>query len=836
MLTDDLFYGFSKEENIDHAKRGGIIHCILVGILMFCASAGCVLGILSQFEIAANYPLIMIILLAAAVFLALIHISRFFYNAGYFLFLLVFSYGLFSLRTYANSGYQALLNIVNQAYSDHYLLSSVREYTEMIPDRYLTVTTVSIFLGLFLVLLLNVDIFNNMYFGTAFILTFIPLQLGIFIGRYPSYFSLALLFFSYFGIFLLRHSCHFYFVQPPKRKKKREYSFDYYDKKGRLIIFHKSDATAMTYICIFALCASLIFSAFTTSVIKASENEAVIRKSSLKAAMDDNVKILAQTGIMGLFNRYEAKGGISGGKLGGVRSVSPDYETDLEVTFVPYSFETLYLKGYTSCLYTGSSWEAPRENLGYMLNMPSSSGPLSKSSTAGSRILSESHALGLMADAGLIDKASARMRVKNIDGGTEYLYIPYCMSSIPEDTITETTSVLTGYSARDRERTYDFVPYSTPLRTAVFENADKLKELYDKEERQALKEYDEEVYKNYLQIPPTILDDLMSYHDSIGRADTALGQAELIYDFFLENYKYDMAPGATPLNKDFVTYFLKDQGRGYCAHFASAGTMLLRSYGIPARYVEGYVVTASGISESATSGEGDAGLYYTGNNPLNNTALITTEVTDGDAHAWTEVYIDDFGWVPFEFTVPDDGSTASSYADFLSSLSRILDPKYIPGSDEAGGGTNTIQDFDPASIFNLNDFSAFNIFTGLIIFLMVFPLIRRLYREIKGSLNRRRAYREGDYSLTVSHFYKRACAHLAGRAKSSDPGLTGDTFWLISALIASGSKKGIRLKEYLDKNSLSLDGLLFLTRALFYSDKKISRSEADLLTGFYKLI
>ena len=229
MLTDELYYGFSKSENSWHEKNNDVLHCLIVGMLIFCASAGCVLGLLSQFELAANYPLIIILLLISALFLALIHISRLFYNFGYFLFMFLFAYGLFAMRTYANSGYQALLNIINEAYSDHYLLSSVREYTEIIQDRYLTITTVSIFLGIFLVLLLNVDVFNNMYYATAFFLTFLPLQIGIFIGRYPSYLSLSFLFFSYFGIFLLRHSCHFYFVQPARRKKPREYSFDYYD-------------------------------------------------------------------------------------------------------------------------------------------------------------------------------------------------------------------------------------------------------------------------------------------------------------------------------------------------------------------------------------------------------------------------------------------------------------------------------------------------------------------------------------------------------------------------------------------------------------------------------
>jgi len=52
--------------------------------------------------------------------------------------------------------------------------------------------------------------------------------------------------------------------------------------------------------------------------------------SSLKAATDTTIQTLVQSGFASLFNRYEASGGISEGKLGGVSRVSADYETDME--------------------------------------------------------------------------------------------------------------------------------------------------------------------------------------------------------------------------------------------------------------------------------------------------------------------------------------------------------------------------------------------------------------------------------------------------------------------------------------------------------------------------
>ena len=86
---------------------------------------------------------------------------------------------------------------------------------------------------------------------------------------------------------------------------------------------------------------------------------------------------------------------------------------------------------------------------------------------------------------------------------------------------------------------------------------------------------------------------------------------------------YDPAAPAMEAGEDFVDHFLTE-GRGYCVHFATAGTLLLRLQGIPARYVSGYA------AQLDQRGRGD--------------------VQDSDAHAWVEVYIDGCGWYPVEMT------------------------------------------------------------------------------------------------------------------------------------------------------------------------------------------
>ncbi|MBQ8927530.1 MAG: transglutaminase domain-containing protein [Oscillospiraceae bacterium] len=100
---------------------------------------------------------------------------------------------------------------------------------------------------------------------------------------------------------------------------------------------------------------------------------------------------------------------------------------------------------------------------------------------------------------------------------------------------------------------------------------------------------------------------------------------------------YDLAPGRTPADQDFTAFFLLENRRGYCQHYATAGTVLARMAGIPARYCEGYMIDCSrpGVLRAVETPDGIA---------------YTADVLDSNAHAWTEIYLDGIGWIPFEFT------------------------------------------------------------------------------------------------------------------------------------------------------------------------------------------
>lgn len=107
--------------------------------------------------------------------------------------------------------------------------------------------------------------------------------------------------------------------------------------------------------------------------------------------------------------------------------------------------------------------------------------------------------------------------------------------------------------------------------------------------------------------------------------ESDLAMADAILARFREQpYFYTLRPPTMP--DDPVDTLLFDAKRGFCAHYASATTFLLRSAGIPARVVAGY--------QGGSSGADDAYLI----------------VRQYDAHAWVEAWIEGRGWVRLDPT------------------------------------------------------------------------------------------------------------------------------------------------------------------------------------------
>lgn len=139
----------------------------------------------------------------------------------------------------------------------------------------------------------------------------------------------------------------------------------------------------------------------------------------------------------------------------------------------------------------------------------------------------------------------------------------------------------------------------------------------------------DEEWDQYVDLPDDTLAAATDILAQLGivAGDHTIGETEIverIQNYVLNSATYNLKTGKMPRKEsDFVMWFLEDSDTGYCVHFASATTVLLRAAGIPARFVNGYMI---GISSDSTL------------------------VTENQAHAWVEYLSTSQGWTVLEAT------------------------------------------------------------------------------------------------------------------------------------------------------------------------------------------
>lgn len=134
-----------------------------------------------------------------------------------------------------------------------------------------------------------------------------------------------------------------------------------------------------------------------------------------------------------------------------------------------------------------------------------------------------------------------------------------------------------------------------------------------------------------------------------------------VRSYLAKEMSYSLLLDDLPTGADPIEYALTESHEGYCMHFASAATLILRELGIPARYVSGYVVWPN-MFQSTLDG-------------------ISAEVTDYSAHAWVEIWLDYIGWIPIEVTPGYFAGYGSTNSDSI--LPTQKDPQELESeSDE----------------------------------------------------------------------------------------------------------------------------------------------------------
>lgn len=279
--------------------------------------------------------------------------------------------------------------------------------------------------------------------------------------------------------------------------------------------------------------------------------------------------------------------------------------------------QNIYLKGFTGSIYTGFSWIDFDENTyssideikGYLANKDMSLATLS----------------GDLLETDKYDKKlkSAEFTLSDFRRDKDYLYIQNgTVSNGKMTSYNDTMAENNNLSEYSYKAYYDSSALASIPYTSLYS---------DEEFKQEWISYCRFVLANYTLLPEGI-DDVARLSKEF-TASNIYELADSVRQFLAENTEYSDYVNALPDDKDFVSYFIYEKGKGYSPHYATACAVILRSLGVPTRYCEGFFVSAQEIT---TANEKDGKKVI--------------EVTDKNAHAWIEVFDTNYGWIPVEVT------------------------------------------------------------------------------------------------------------------------------------------------------------------------------------------
>ena len=353
---------------------------------------------------------------------------------------------------------------------------------------------------------------------------------------------------------------------------------------------------------------------------------------------------------------WRSNDGLTRGDLTSLSSIRFSGKTAIKVRVSsPYS---LYLRDYAGALYTEDGWK----NL--------TSGDFS--TLANSVDIAPQNLLASALTVSDSMPTTYSLSVQNVNSTPQSIWTPPGLithaDQIANAGYVQDTALAFASSAASADYTVEAVPvgmslYSVPNADDGFEKAyQKAAGIADglssangddaNSVRSAAKTYIGYLFDTYTTLP----DDTQKAAEALlqtygihaiydGSALNLAATCQEIRSLLAERCSYDYSPQQMPEGVDFSTWFLEEAQSGYCVHFATTATVLLRALGIPARYAEGYIVIQKDYEKTP-----DADGFI--------------EIEDTHAHAWVEVFDPSIlEWVPVEVTESTQQSSAPTPAE-----------------------------------------------------------------------------------------------------------------------------------------------------------------------------
>lgn len=198
-------------------------------------------------------------------------------------------------------------------------------------------------------------------------------------------------------------------------------------------------------------------------------------------------------------------------------------------------------------------------------------------------------------------------------------------------------------------------------------------------------------------------------------------KADIVAALVTNCASYSLSPEKMPGEEpDFALWFLQKADTGYCVHFATTATVLLRAAGIPARYVTGYMT-------ETIAGE-------------------TVTVTEEDAHAWAEYFEPRLDcWIPLEATpAAEMEATAPAATQSTTATVPATEPELPESPSPVIPSTPSGQPESPASPTRSSGFA--------FLLLPVFGLTLVVQRSVRLKLRRKRQHTGSPNAQALQRF------------------------------------------------------------------------------------
>ncbi|MBQ6555683.1 MAG: transglutaminase domain-containing protein [Firmicutes bacterium] len=620
--------GFIMDENLYTKSNFTVLNMFIRMLMVNCFALGTIDAFMSAFNIPYNAHYVFLVLSAISFVIMLAQFNLITRIAVYALVIWRISDYYINNITVIRSGLNAVSNLMYELVRLKFKLPTVDGFTEMVADRSVTIPTVVIIAGAYYLVILWESCGRTMNIVISGALSLAVISMGLYFDGIPSFVSMLML----SAAWLITACIKLNGKYPYSLSRHKQYKI--YRWKDKHYYYRLLDGKAFAQffahmVMFFAICLGVSEQLVTQDMFNAA-----VPQTEEKEYSDFLLKDMMITAFSH-YKKYTLQTRTSGGQLGQYSSVEIDNQPDLEVTFIPEKPGRQYLKHFVGTDYSDSMW------------------------TTNCSLSNKNMTYETAYAAKENNKPARRMRIKSLDIMNTALFLPYYTDiesngkiEYFDDTVSD--MMLSAYEP------YEVMYYSEP--DVTVDDA----------------EYRKYVYEHYLSVPDINREPIEKLCAEKGFSPDDSELETKLADYFESEFKYSLNPGLVPWKTDFVNYFLFENKVGLCAHFASAGVLIYRTLGIPARYVEGYALDyMPGMYENEVVLENEAysdwaeqGAYGITQHP------VKIELTDISAHAWIEIYKDNYGWVPVELTPgADELETEKKQDETLGSklMALILD-------------------------------------------------------------------------------------------------------------------------------------------------------------------